>query len=415
VSERPLFILAGNGPYLNRGCEAIVRGTVNILRQQYNNPHFVCISHFNSSDEFEEQKENEIDDHIHHLSSHHLSKKDAIAEFYKSSTIKYVYRSIFNKRKLGYSLYDEIVPFLSNAKAVLSIGGDNYSLDYGKPIFFTALDELILAEGKPLIIWGASVGPFSKMPAFERFMSIHLKKVNGIFTREDDTLSYLSSIGVQDNVKSITDPAFVLEPKKPNTADGLDIDQESIGLNLSPLMAKYVNGGDLNGWLNTAASIIERVKSKFRRTIYLIPHVTTQASNDYNFMERALSRVQNKKDIVLVSPRYSAAEIKWIIGQLTAFAGSRTHATIASMSMGVPTLSLSYSIKSSGINKRMFGHDLFVVKPSDITPANVINHLSKIMVMRDQIHDKLVTKSIEQKKVAYLGGRQLDDLLRLIY
>lgn len=30
--ERPLFILAGNAAYENRGCEAIIRGTVKRLR-----------------------------------------------------------------------------------------------------------------------------------------------------------------------------------------------------------------------------------------------------------------------------------------------------------------------------------------------------------------------------------------------
>ena len=48
--ERPLFILAGNGPYTNRGCEAIVRGTVKILREYFSDPRFVCLSHSQSED-----------------------------------------------------------------------------------------------------------------------------------------------------------------------------------------------------------------------------------------------------------------------------------------------------------------------------------------------------------------------------
>ena len=42
--DRPLFILAGNGPYENRGCEAIVRGTVKILRNYFQDPSFLCVS-----------------------------------------------------------------------------------------------------------------------------------------------------------------------------------------------------------------------------------------------------------------------------------------------------------------------------------------------------------------------------------
>ncbi len=33
--RRPLFILAGNGPYQNRGCEAIVRGKIRTLGQHF--------------------------------------------------------------------------------------------------------------------------------------------------------------------------------------------------------------------------------------------------------------------------------------------------------------------------------------------------------------------------------------------
>jgi len=48
MSERNdnLFILAGNGPYENRGCEAITRGTVKMLKEFYEDPSFVAISHF---------------------------------------------------------------------------------------------------------------------------------------------------------------------------------------------------------------------------------------------------------------------------------------------------------------------------------------------------------------------------------
>ena len=54
MNEGPLFILAGNGAYLNRGCEAIVRGTVKALRAQYRDPRFLSISFYNFREEFEE-------------------------------------------------------------------------------------------------------------------------------------------------------------------------------------------------------------------------------------------------------------------------------------------------------------------------------------------------------------------------
>jgi colanic acid/amylovoran biosynthesis protein len=48
--ERPLFILAGNGPYTNRECEAIVRGPTKIFREHFKDPRFPCVTHIQSEE-----------------------------------------------------------------------------------------------------------------------------------------------------------------------------------------------------------------------------------------------------------------------------------------------------------------------------------------------------------------------------
>ena len=59
--QQPLFILAGNGPYDNRGCEAIVRGTVEILRHYFDDPRIIAISNYQSTMQFEQQKLSEVE------------------------------------------------------------------------------------------------------------------------------------------------------------------------------------------------------------------------------------------------------------------------------------------------------------------------------------------------------------------
>jgi hypothetical protein len=39
-----------------------------------------------------------------------------------------------------------MIPALDDAQAVLSIGGDNYSLDYGVPRSYTDLDDIVLEK-----------------------------------------------------------------------------------------------------------------------------------------------------------------------------------------------------------------------------------------------------------------------------
>ena len=411
--ERPLFILAGNGPYTNRGCEAIVRGTTKILREHFKDPRFLCVTHIQSEEQFRRQCLEEVDPAITHLRSHRMNKKQALRNLWKPETWLYAYRSRFDPAALKYQVYREMLPHLEDAAAVLSVGGDNYSLDYGVPKLFTGLDDIVLEKKKPLAIWGASVGPFDTMPDYERYMSCHLREVPGIFARESVTIDYLKSIGVTENVYPVADPAFLMDPVKPEgIEDVLPIDEEAIGLNLSPLMAKYVTGGDLKAWASKAASIIEGVAKTTEMPVYLIPHVTNPTSNDHEFMQRALSLITDRNgNITLVSPEYNAAETKWIISQMALFAGARTHSTIAALSSGVPTLSFAYSIKAQGINRDIFGHTNYCMEPTDLDAEGVADQVTSMLDKSAAIRNDLAGRLPGVQRAALSAGTGLKHLI----
>ena len=63
----PFFILAGNGSYDNRGCEAIVKGTVVILRHYFDKPEFLVASNYQTNSQFEQQRINEKDEAVIHV------------------------------------------------------------------------------------------------------------------------------------------------------------------------------------------------------------------------------------------------------------------------------------------------------------------------------------------------------------
>ncbi len=411
MGDGPLFILAGNGPYQNRGCEAIVRGTTKILRQFFDEPRFVCINNHNSKEQLEEQRKNETDTNILHLSSYILDKRKAMTTAFSPRTIKYLFRSICDQQLLSHSIYEEVLPYLPEAKAVLSVGGDNYSLDYGKPWLFTMLDDLILEKKKPLVIWGASIGPFRKLPEYEQYMSRHLRDVTAIFARESITMEYLKDIDVTDNVHSTADPSFAMDPIKPKSPTDFHIDKEAIGVNLSPLMAKYMPCNEPSSWMKSSASIVERVAQCTELPIYLIPHVTTPTSDDYTFMQQVLRHVKKKKNITIVPPTYNAAELKWIIGQMTLFAGARTHSTIAALSSGVPTLSFAYSAKAIGINRDIFGHESYLLKPDGVTADGVVQKIGAMIRDIDEIREVLHKRNAFCHEAALNAGAILQDLL----
>jgi len=411
--EGPLFILAGNGPYANRGCEAIVRGTTKILRAHFKDPRFLSLSHFQNEKQYQQQSLQETDEAITHLHSYRLSKRKIAQNFWKPFYLGYVYDHFRRPETLKYRIYKQMLPYLDDAAAILSVGGDNYSLDYGVPKAFTDLDDIAIQKGRPIILWGASVGPFSAMPDYERYMSDHLQKVTGIFARESATIEYLESIGVARNVYSVADPAFLMDPVKPEgIEDVLPLDEEAIGLNLSPLMAKYVTGGDLEAWTGRAASIIESVAKTTGMPVYLIPHVTNPTSNDHEFMQRALSLIKDRNgNITLISPEYNAAETKWIISQMTLFAGARTHATIAALSTSVPTLSFAYSIKAQGINRDIFGHTDYCMNPQDLDAGTVTSRVTAMLDESAALRNDLAGRIPGVQRSALSAGMGLKHLI----
>lgn len=411
--DRPLFILAGNGPYDNRGCEAIVRGTTKILRAHFKDPRFVCLSHFQNEEQFQKQKAQEYDEDIEHLHSNRLSKNKIVKNFWKPSYLTYAYDHLRRPERVKYRVYEQMIPLLDDAAAVLSVGGDNYSLDYGVLRTFTDLDDVVIENGKPIVLWGASVGPFSAMPDYERFMSEHLRKTTGIFARESATIDYLNSIGVKENVHAVADPAFVMDAVKPEGIDDeFPIDEESIGLNFSPLMAKYVTNGNLEEWTLTAARIVSHVAKATDMPIYLIPHVTSPHSDDHAFMQEVVNRIDDSNNkITLIPPKYSAEETKWIISRMTVFAGARTHSTIAALSSGVPTLSFAYSIKAQGINQDIFGNTQYCLDPSHLDPEAVSKQMLSMLDSSTIIGKELRRKITEIQNASLNSGMKLRFLI----
>lgn len=406
--KRPLFILAGNGPYENRGCEAIVRGTVEILRKYYDEPSFICVSHFESDEQFHNQSKNEIDPKI----SHKKTKK-WLKPYDKQWWIN-VFLSHLHPKGYGRLLYQDMVSDLGRSDAILSIGGDNYSFDYGLPRDFTALDDLVIDNQKPLAIWGASIGPFDSISKYEDYILKHLKKVDFIFARESATLEYLREHRISNNVHLVADPAFVMPSTKPSAHKqfNLDIDKNAIGVNLSPLMAKYVTNGDQNKWLSVATEIVETLLSETENSLYLIPHVTTKSSNDYDFMNRVIHGINHQNDrLHLVSPDFNAAETKWIISNMSLFIGARTHATIAALSSSVPTLSLAYSMKAIGINNDIFNSDIYCLRSNQIEKDCISKKVEYMLNHKREIQQHLnkVLPGVQQR--AFKAGKILSEIV----
>lgn len=191
-----------------------------------------------------------------------------------------------NKR-LGCQLrgvHEPLVSASSGVAAAMEVGGDNYSLDYGRPVHFIEMDRFLVKRGVPVMIWGASIGPFSSDPEFEPIILDHLRQLPGVFVRETPSVEYLAEHGVEENVHLVGDPSFVMDLVEPDKDRiGFEIAHGMVGINFSPLMAKFVNPDlpdftrvtetHLEEWKAFCVDCVVNVMQQSGREALLVPHV----------------------------------------------------------------------------------------------------------------------------------------------
>lgn len=416
------FILSGNAPYENKGCEAITRGTIKILNNHFGNDNsFVCESRFDSQESFVNQKNNEYDSNITHIkftyADRTLIQKLTLENIIEKSLSKfkiYGFPANLSRKK---SDHREFIQHLGDCTACLAVGGDNYSLDYGIPRSFTDIDDLVLHYKKPIIIWGASVGPFSKIPEYEKYMQNHLQKVTAIFAREDQTIEYLEKIGVKHNVYRFSDPAFMMDPVKPKDFANFNNLNESIGINLSPMMARFWTDGDQNLWTKFCIELVESIIRETGMPVSLISHVVDQnlnnPNNDYILLKNIKENLSQYGDMInLINPNYTAEEIKYIISNLKLFIGARTHSTIAAFSTLVPTISLAYSIKALGINKEVYGDLSYCIQKEALNnPQIIVDKINTTLADYKKIVEVMSENIIKIKERSNQAGEILKRII----
>jgi polysaccharide pyruvyl transferase WcaK-like protein len=410
------FTFAGNGSYSNRGCEAIVRGTTTILRQQFGSSRY--ISNYFASDGCLDAELEADPDIIH--------RPFVLPKRYSPGWIE----EQFSRRVLGrpYNISRVTRDFnqsLQQSNAVLLLGGDNYSLDYGDVDIHFSLLEMALDSEKPTAIWGASIGPFKDDPGYEQYASKILQQVPLICARETETIKYLASIGVAENVCLAADPAFYLSPFEAALPEHLHsiLSGRCLGINLSPLMARYLGSvgfdqSSMDSWQRTATEIVENVVNMFSEPILLIPHVTADSSraawrDDYLLLNRVAEELSQTNRVHVIPPDLNASQTKWVIGQVALFAGARTHSTLAAISSNVPTIFIGYSMKARGLAQDAFGHLDWLIDGRDLvsSPSLLAERLAELAKHEEAVHKQLENKNPIFRERAIAAATRVADLV----
>jgi colanic acid/amylovoran biosynthesis protein len=408
-SKCKVFLFVGSAAYSNRGCEAIVRGTVDILSKKMTGSRFIISTSVDDfpADGFEKEYGLEYRVPLN-------TGWDRRSRFLKP---KWWIRRILLRPlpRLTYEyVYSVQLRAMEESDCALRVGGDIYTLDYGSLGYLLKLDKTLLSTDKPLVLWGASVGPFEGNSNVKNRIQKHLNKFSLILARESETVGYLSSLGIESNVRLVADPAFCMAPLQPALDKNMMnfLNEKPVGINLSAFAGKFSKNHNERTWRENAKECVTRLLQAKMGPVLLVPHVFKDGNDDYKFLESVKQDLAEWDSQVEIMPRnLSAPQIKWVIGQTRLFAGARTHSTIASLSSHIPTLSLGYSMKATGINKDIFGDLSWLLPVSSLRPDEFVKKMNELNSNRESIKEHLqkVIPTIQERALS--AGDYVAELL----
>lgn len=397
-------LLTGHAGSRNRGCEAIARCTINIIRQHLPDAQLRLLS-FDADSDRTALKSFLAESSIWGLPS--LRQRKFSPRWFAYKLPKEISQRVYYRLPIYYYVFNWRL--YRSSDLVISIGGDNFTEEReGRaypPQFFGEL-ELARSLGAITVIWAANIGPY-KNKVCERRAAQELRKVDLILLRDKQSLSYLHSIGVHKNVRLVADPAFLLSAC--NGSVPLDYSPKRlIGINMSALVARRLGR---ETYLDSFVSLVEFLLKDPHTSVLLIPHVIEEQNNDIEVCYDLADSLQNNKRVCVMGGHYRAAETKQAIAQCDYFFGARTHSTIASLSSYVPTISVAYSAKAHGINADLFGHTNYVIPITQLRPASLIRTFNKVSMRAKDIRRLLRHRVPQMRARAYESGRYLRQML----
>lgn len=375
------ILLIGIGGVYNYGCEAIVRGTVNILRSKWPDCEIIYAT---PRVEDDRRRLADCDVTIVHRPFNRYSGKNIL------------------RKLLSYFGYRwqpclEDLSLLKNIDAVYSIGGDIFTLSPAGSYNASLAKFGMIAERKkiPYVLWGASVGPFTANPKAESFFKRHLSQISQIVAREQGTVDYLASIGISSNVTLRPDPAFFVAPEihtnndKPKT-------RPVIGINLSPLSVSYTGLSQKEAIASQAHSIA-RLITECNADVMLIPHVVcsfNEGDDDLRYLQKIKKEIPfpASRHVQIIENDHGFIGIKKYIIKCNIIISARMHCAVNAMVACVPTILVAYSQKAKGMTNFVYGDYQQLIKIDDFFSDHLFILTKEMIKNQKSISQKLKNK-----------------------
>ena len=302
-------------------------------------------------------------------------------------------------------LREKYLSAYQTADVVIDLSGD--SLADGKVpwslINCLGILHAILLK-KPFVIYSQSIGPFNWIS--RSIVRYCLRRAKVIILREEISERIIRLLKVDEVPICLkADCAFALEPATPEQvnkimkSEGIDwvCEKPVMGISVSTMLESK----DKN-YTQLVVKLIDYIIEKFDARVLLIPHVIAPEwvmVDDRVTAKNIFSSVKNKSRVRLILGDYSPSELKGIIGICDLFIGSRMHANIAALSMGVPTIAIGWSHKYSGIMS-LFGLEKYAFDYKSVDFETLRRAIDQMWDSKEDLRKSITLKSSEARASA---------------
>lgn len=380
----------------NYGCEAIVRGTYELITRSWPNCK-VTLYTYRPDEDREILKDLDIE-------VKNVPKNDFLVI---RQGLNKVFRAVGINKQFSIWNTKQVV---KECDIVFSVGGDIYTipkhiLNSNKEKAYSPLVEFgkRVLKDRAFVIWGASIGPFGEKKKVRDYYFNHLAEVTQIFSREEASYRYLSNNNIENNLNICPDPAyFVPESTRHNKYNKSN--KIRIALNLSPLSVREQMGEKIDTFREQIINTIDQIREIQDIEIVLVPHVISPLSegdNDLSYLRDIYNILIEKGygDISLLEDAKGFLGTKEFLKTCDIVVAARMHCAVNAICEGVPTIFLCYSQKGEGMANYIYDNSKWAVNLLDIDKElkdKVVEMLNAKEQLSEEIKDKV--KEIRSNK-----------------
>lgn len=238
----------------------------------------------------------------------------------------------------------------AKADVVLVTGADNYDSPSGNPVQEEINSRIMCETSGRTVLYDCSLNRNN----FREETRKDFMRFSCITARESITYQLLSEKFPTDKLKMYPDPAFIMPMEKCPLPVGFE-HGKMIGINISNLILSGKYGADREQILQSYHNLIHFILEQTDYKIILVQHIINNGF-DLEAQEKLYADYKKESRVLLIKMELlNAMQVKYLISKLDFLITARTHAAIAAYSTCVPTLAVSYSIKSIGIARDIFG------------------------------------------------------------